>query len=196
MTTTTNFALRTFPEFKEAAKSLVGLNLYEWRPLPEDANTSGWYVDTGSINAAFNSLIAIGLPKMASIVDVELAKQQAALDTAQEIMRFVLDNPAARRAYAANFDEGSNGRRLLEGNDADRREAEENDGGVEVGAPGLTDADQALQFLMDETEDGISRQGAAWMLSKVQEKVSHLCDAKGAIQRAMATQREAGARAP
>src|ERR1700733_7600831 len=76
---------------------------------------------------------------MSKIVDNEFATGEAALAIAQEIMRFLLDNPAAPRAYAANFQEESSAKRLIEASDAGNREAAENDGGVIAAGGGLSD---------------------------------------------------------
>jgi hypothetical protein len=156
MVTISSFALRTFPEFKEAAKSLVGLYLEESRT--RDTERFSWPVHTDSINSAFNSLIAKGLPAILAIVDNELTKEQEALAIAQEIMRFLLSNPAAQRAYALNFEEDSSARRLIEASDAGNREAEENDGRVSAAGEGLSQAEEYLfLFWLEEQEDGISR---------------------------------------
>jgi hypothetical protein len=185
MATTTNFALRTFPEFKAAAKSLVGVSVSEWEI--RDARRFFRPVNTDSINSAFNTLIAKGLQAMSKILDNQLATGQAALAIAQEIMRFVLDNPAAQRVYAANFQEESSARRLIEASDAGNREAAENDGGVFAAGKGLSDAEDCLWFWLEEQEDGLSGQTAAKMLAYMQERVWKLASAKGALQRALAT---------
>jgi hypothetical protein len=125
-------------------------------------------------------------------LDNELTKQQEALAIVQEIMQFLLGNPAAQRAYALNFEENSSAKRLIEASDAGNREAEENDSYVSVAGEGLSHAEDLLFFWLDEREDGISRPTAAKMLAYVQERVCKLAAAKGALQRALATQGEAG----
>jgi hypothetical protein len=179
MESTTSFALRTFPEFKEVAKALVGLSLEEW--WGRGAERFYRPVRTDSINAAFNSLIAKGLPALSEILDNELAKGQAALAIAQEIMRFLLNNPDAQRAYAVNFEEESSAKRLIEASDAGNREAEENDGAVIAAGEGLSDGEDCLFFWLEEHEDGISRPSAAKMLAHTQERVWKLASAKGAL---------------
>jgi hypothetical protein len=195
---TSNYALRTFPEFKEAAAALSALKLlglYE-RSLGPDGKERYWATDLSSINAAFNSLIAKGLPAMLALVDKELSRRQAALEIMQDIMRFLLDHPAARRAYAANFPSDSPAQRVLAACDAGLREAEENEGSVDEAARGLTDPEAMLFEVLDEPEDGIGRATAATQMGRWQDDVVALTEAKGALQRALATQGEAGSRAP
>ena len=168
MATTARFALRTFPEFKDAAKSLVGLHIYESHM--RDGKNYSSAIRTDSINSALNSLIAKGIPSMLDILDSELSTQQSALEIAQEIMRFLLNNPAAQRAYAVNFAGGSGARRLLEALDAGRREAEENEGGINDAVAGLSDSEMLMfgTVIQSTSEDGISQPTAAEALARIQ----------------------------
>ena len=196
MSKTSSFALRTFPEFKEAAQALASVgHLYETH-LDADGAVLMSALDFSSINAAFNALIAKGLPSILAIVDRELAVREGSLEIAQEIMRFLLANPAARRAYATNFPENAPARRVIEASDTGRREAEDNEGAIAEAGQCLTAAEEALFEAIDDAEDGISRPTAASILASQQGHVVRLAEARGALQRALMTQGDAGARAP
>ena len=146
-----------------------------------------------SINSAFNTLIAKGLPAVQVVVDKRLKVEQAGLAVMQDIMRFLLDNPAARHAHAVNFPAGSNARRVLEVSAA-----------VECDDGGVTLSDDNEEFFdglglgvdWDWGEDGITRDKAARVFARQQSAVERLTDAKGALQRALATQSEFGSRVP
>ena len=191
MTKSSNFALRTFPEFKEAAQALIRLDfLYEPHG---DAGRNMSSLALDSINSAFNTLIAKGLPAVQVVVDKRLKVEQAGLAVMQDIMRFLLDNPAARHAHAVNFPAGSNARRVLEVSAA-----------VECDDGGVTLSDDNEEFFdglglgvdWDWGEDGITRDKAARVFARQQSAVERLTDAKGALQRALATQSEFGSRVP
>lgn len=198
MSKTSNFALRTFPEFKEAAQAMAARRLlHEYHAAPDGGELTS-YLDIGSVNSAFNTLIAKGLPPVLAIVDRELALAQGCLDIAQDIMRFLLGHPAARRAMAANFPPGSPAHQVLSEVDAGNREAEEKEGEINDAGNGLTGAERKVfeDFLNSTAEDGISREMAARELAQYQQDVEQLTTCKGALQRAMATQGEHGSRAP
>jgi hypothetical protein len=198
MSKTSNFALRTFPEFKEAAQALVAVrSLYERHPGEDDVMSA---LALGSINDAFNTLIAKGLPAVLAIVDQDLAIRQGALEIAQDIMRFLLYHPSARRAFAANFPAGTPPHRILNEIGAANREAAENGGSVSKAGGGLSAGELEIWGDLFERssddQDGTSREVAADALASYQRRVEELTAAKGAIQRALATQREYGTLSP
>ena len=198
MSKTSNFALRTFPEFKEAAQALAARRvLHEYYAAPDGGELTS-YLDIGSVNSAFNSLIAKGLPAVLAIVDRDLALAQGCLSIAQDIMRFLLDHPAARQAMATNFPADSVVHRVLSEVDAGNREAEEKDGGIDDAGKDLTGVEwRVFSNLVDyNDQDGIGRETAARELARYQQDVEQLTTCKGALQRALATQGEHGSRAP
>ena len=75
---------------------------------------------------------------MLAIVDRDLALAQGCLSIAQDIMRFLLDHPAARQAMATNFPADSVVHRVLSEVDAGNREAEEKDGHIDDAGEDLT----------------------------------------------------------
>jgi len=193
MTKTTSFALRTFPEFRDAAKSLVRLPLYD--QTESDGRKSRWPIYSNSINSAFNSLIAKGLSSVVRDVDTELLRHRAALEIVQEITLFLLNNPAAKYAHAENFSDSGSARRLLKVCAAAKQEGEENDGAIYSNlSAGLSAAEELLYQLVDDLEYGMSRTAATELLARVQASVSMLSTAKDEIQRALATWGEDGAR--
>ena len=186
---TTNFALRTLPEFKDVAKALAETGPALLEPVPEKSSSFP-AIEPGSINTGFNVLIARGLPAMLELVEVNLTENQAALDIPQEVMRFLLDHPAVRNALAINFAEGSGSRRVIEACDAANIEAAENGGAIREAVRGLSAAESKLWKLWHCFDDDITLEAASRALAVCQRKVNKLSVAKGALQRAMATQGE------
>lgn len=194
---TAAFAFRTFPEFKEAAQALAVLRFLYERSRDPDGVELRWELQLSSINEAFNTLIAKGLPPVLAVVDAELAKRQGALDIAQDIMRFLLNHPAARRALATNFPAETAAYRVLSERDAGVREAEENEGDINEAGKNLKGTEEVVfnGFLFSaDDQDGVTREEAAAALAGYQAEVVALTNAKGALQRAMATQPEYGSR--
>jgi hypothetical protein len=195
MNKTANFALRTCPEFKDAAKAIsdIGSVLFGTHPGPNgETCCSGIAID--SINSVFNALIAKGLPQLLGIIEAKLAQTQAVHDVLQDIVRFLIDNPPAQRALATNFPEGSAARRLLDDVAAWHREEFDERGHVVPGTEAApSDIGELAMGVLgvlpgeQEKEDGLGRAEAAALFAWTQRAVWKLSAAKGAIQRALTT---------
>lgn len=202
MDKTANFALRTFPEFKDAAKAITDVGRLE-EPHAEAGGKARYFrLPTDSINSVFNGLIAKGLPRYLEVIEATLAQVQAVHDALQDIVRFCMDHPAAQRALSTNFPEGSAARRLLDDIDAWHREELDERGLVVPGTEAtLSDIGELVLDVLGDLpggpgEEGVGRARAATLFATTQDAVWRLSAAKGAIQRALATQGESGARAP
>lgn len=162
---TTSFALRVPPAIKEAAKALTHRGIYLERSQDDGTLISG-RPDTSSINAAFVFLLREGLMSAKRLVEKNIERVNSAdFIPYSEIMKFFLDNPAARAAFPANFPDGSPARTLLE-----RIEAQEAD----------TDGEEV---------EGFHRSDVSMYYAMAQQEIYALTEALGAIQRALATSR-------
>ncbi|SEE05459.1 hypothetical protein SAMN05444161_4733 [Rhizobiales bacterium GAS191] len=163
-TTSTNFALKMPPEWKEAAKALTK-TYFDEPSIKGDGFINS--IMLGSVNDAILYLMRNGLRETLAHIEKQIAEVTEEHRTFQELADFFMQNAAADSATLANFAEGSRARKYLDEMIEDDAEDENVDHAGEV-----------------------SRAGAAHELAISQRQLYGLVGAKGAIQRALARGRQ------
>jgi hypothetical protein len=183
MTMSAAFALRTTPEIKAAAKSLVAL----WPHVTLRHNEKG--LGLGSINEALNTLAVMGMAEIVTVLDEKIDELKPQLDCVQDMARFLMDNPAAQRVEEFNFPPLSPENQVL-ATLSDINTNLDDDG--DWGGDYPTDMSEALQNLVGELlginnylKDPVTRGPLNSTMARLQEGLSACVEAKGALQRCL-----------
>ena len=192
---TVAFALRTSPNFKEAAKALTKISSGVYKKHKNDKGEDVYSaLHIHSINETFNTLIKEGVSVVLDTLDRELARLAEAKKIGEGIAKFIMDNPAAPAAMPANFPEGSDERFLLTAleDEYDAWRSGDESGSYDSVVGGRFLEGSGMEMLFEKlfqvslSNPSVTRGDMVTVLSRIYEGISTRTEAKGALMRAIA----------